>query len=129
MNYHINQEKGIGAGFVYYRGYSKKKKETAKRKKKHLILDDGEESIKSNLDEIDLMKGEIHKKLKEKHGYCYIKDDRHLPLTTLHLSMWTDEIVTMFHHQINHQQHQQEFLEELDKQYGEVQLIKLSGNL
>ncbi|PKY38818.1 hypothetical protein RhiirA4_537596 [Rhizophagus irregularis] len=55
--------------------------------KKHLILDD-----ESNLDEIDLMKGEIHKKLKEKHGYCYIKDDRHLPLTTLHLSMWTDEI-------------------------------------
>lgn len=54
----------------------------------------------SNLNEIDLMKGEIHKKLKEKHtcdihktGYCYIKDDRHLPLTTLHLSMWTDEIV------------------------------------
>ncbi len=46
------------------------------------------------------MKAEIHKKLKEKHGcdihktgYCYIKDDRHLPLTTLHLSMWTDEIV------------------------------------
>ncbi|GBC24237.2 hypothetical protein GLOIN_2v1762007 [Rhizophagus irregularis DAOM 181602=DAOM 197198] len=88
MNYHINQEKGIGAGFVYYRGYSKKKKETSKRKKKHLILDDGEESIseenkitppskqkkktsvpkESNLDEIDLMKGEIHKKLKEKHG-------------------------------------------------------------
>ncbi|UZO17582.1 uncharacterized protein OCT59_008932 [Rhizophagus irregularis] len=87
MNYHINQEKGIGAGFVYYRGYSKKK-ETSKRKKKHLILDDGEESIseenkitppskqkkktsvpkESNLDEIDLMKGEIHKKLKEKHG-------------------------------------------------------------
>ncbi|POG55184.1 hypothetical protein GLOIN_2v1791993 [Rhizophagus irregularis DAOM 181602=DAOM 197198] len=53
----------------------------------------------SNLDEIDLMKGEIHKKFKEKHGcnihktgYCYIKDDRHLPLTTLHLSMWTNEI-------------------------------------
>ncbi|PKC72750.1 hypothetical protein RhiirA1_389484 [Rhizophagus irregularis] len=57
-------------------------------KLKHLILDDGEESIseenkitppskqkkktsvpkESNLDEIDLMKGEIHKKLKEKHG-------------------------------------------------------------
>ena len=53
-----------------------------------------------NLNDIDLMKGEIHKKLKEKHecgihkmGYCYIKDDRHLQLTTLHLSMWTDEIV------------------------------------
>ncbi len=54
----------------------------------------------NNLDDIDLIKGEIHKKLKEKHicdihktGYCYIKDDRHLPLTTLHLAMWTDEIV------------------------------------
>ena len=47
-----------------------------------------------NLNDINLMKGEIHKKLKEKHecdihktGYCYIKDNRHLPLTTLHLSM------------------------------------------
>ena len=52
------------------------------------------------MNEIDLIKGEIHKKLKEKHGcdihktgYCYVKDNRHLPLTTLHLSMWTDEIV------------------------------------
>ena len=50
----------------------------------------------NNLDDIDLIKGEIHKKLKEKHicdihktGYCYIKDDRHLP----HLAMWTDKIV------------------------------------
>ncbi|GBB88613.1 hypothetical protein RclHR1_15190003 [Rhizophagus clarus] len=95
------------------------KKETAKRKKKNLTLDDDEESIdeeneitppskqkkkisipkEANLNEIDLIKGEIHKKLKEKHGcdihktgYCYVKDNRHLPLTTLHLSMWTDEI-------------------------------------
>uniref|UniRef100_U9TE80 Uncharacterized protein n=1 Tax=Rhizophagus irregularis (strain DAOM 181602 / DAOM 197198 / MUCL 43194) TaxID=747089 RepID=U9TE80_RHIID len=100
----------------------------------------------SNLDEIDLMKGEIHKKFKEKHGcnihktgYCYIKDDRHLPLTTLHLSMWTNEIYK------NHCDYETppprpnfgrenslkvpssnqsstasaKFLEELDKQYGE----------
>ena len=47
----------------------------------------------SNLDDIDLMKGEIHKKLKEKHecsihktGYCYIKDDRHLVLTVIFYS-------------------------------------------
>ncbi|CAB5205793.1 unnamed protein product [Rhizophagus irregularis] len=65
-----------------------KQKEKAKRKKKSLEISDGNES------------GEIHKKLKEMHecnihktGYCYIKDDRHLLLTTLHLSMWTDEII------------------------------------
>ncbi|GBB88279.1 hypothetical protein RclHR1_14820004 [Rhizophagus clarus] len=87
--------------------------------KKHLILDNDKESISEeneimspskqikktsvpkeiNLNEIDIKKEEIHKKLKEKHGcdihktgYCYIKDNRHLLLTTLHLSMWIDEI-------------------------------------
>jgi hypothetical protein len=57
----------------------------------------------SNLNEIDLMKGEIHKKIKEKlecdiqkTGYCYIRDDRQLPLTKLHLSMCTDEIVIIY---------------------------------
>ncbi|GES83680.1 hypothetical protein GLOIN_2v1791993 [Rhizophagus clarus] len=86
---------------------------------KHLILDNDKESISEeneimspskqikktsvpkeiNLNEIDIKKEEIHKKLKEKHGcdihktgYCYIKDNRHLLLTTLHLSMWIDEI-------------------------------------
>ncbi|GBC00668.1 hypothetical protein RclHR1_39320001 [Rhizophagus clarus] len=99
---------------------SVQKKEITKRKKKHLILDNDDESISEenkimlpskqkkktfvpkevNLDEIDVKKGEIHKKLKEKHGcdihktgYCYIKDNRHLPSTTLHISMWTDEII------------------------------------
>ncbi len=55
------------------------------------------------MSDVDIMKGEIHKKLKEKYecnihktGYCYIKDDRHLPLTVLHFSMWTDEIVIIY---------------------------------
>ncbi|PKK55523.1 hypothetical protein RhiirC2_802171, partial [Rhizophagus irregularis] len=61
-----------------------------------------------NLNDIDFKKGEIHKKLKEMHecnihktGYCYIKDDRHLLLTTLHLSMWTDEIVCIIYINFN----------------------------
>lgn len=56
----------------------------------------------SKLDEKEKMIGEIMIQLKDKyvcnfynHKYCFVKDDRHLPLSNISFSMWAQDIVSI----------------------------------